>query len=101
MQLAAHEARACGGAAALEKGKGKAGITASPFYTELQAEVRVQLCLTCSNENDDTQQSVLYTAHSSDASVLMLDYTYKGCQLCAHVAQKLPCNGTLATLLYA
>lgn len=39
VQLTAHETRSCGGAAALEKGKGKAGITAGPFFSELQAEV--------------------------------------------------------------
>lgn len=39
LQLSAHEARTSGGASA--KGKGKAGITAGPFYSELQAEVGV------------------------------------------------------------
>jgi len=45
VQLTAHEIRSCGGAAALEKGKGKAGITAGPFFSELQAEVSGRYCL--------------------------------------------------------
>jgi hypothetical protein len=39
LQLSAHEARTSGGA--LDKGKGKAGITAGLFFSELQAEVRI------------------------------------------------------------
>lgn len=43
-QLAAHEQRKGGAAAAGDKGKGKApaGVTSGPFCTELEAEVRIR-----------------------------------------------------------
>jgi hypothetical protein len=41
-QVSAHEARRAGGSKAADKGKGKgpAGLSSGPFYSELEAEVR-------------------------------------------------------------